>query len=449
MERRNALTTGSKHVGMCDVPMPSAARSQPLDLQRGPKATCGPTRWLVLLFGGWLACQSAQAQTNAAAFPQRVVDQLLFGTSRVYGILISRDATSVKFLVRRDWLKKNDTKLHDASINEIVTKQRDQHQKHQDRISKWLQEPPADPRIRLFLEDELNRIKENKFNIDDYPCLLLEVPQAKVKRLMTQSDEQRQLGLAAIVGQMEHVETKSAKGILRQMQQDGIQSSVSLATALKLAPPVFDQDLDWPVRRRLIEARYEEVPELVLAGSKWLASDANRDAGLAGEILAGLAGDSSNNVVDQLLNPQPKQASKPDEREWLKTGVKSADEKKLTAVRLSRLVPPVSVFEAKLESALLIKVGNNWKMVWHSREVRRPQQVNERVEQQIAEAPEIKQMLDLVGKLGVVTDELRKKIITFGAMNKLAKSALDQEAQSFLTNATQSIDQPLPEMRDI
>lgn len=420
----------------------------------------------------------ALAQTPTLAPARLAVDSVLIkGGPRLYGLIIGKNEDgSVAIAVERAWLEKTYRKFHrdeTALENDVARAVRE---KTLERLGAWTAGRAADKNLLLFLEEERKRLAATD---GERPSpaqfVVIQVPAEKVGNMFRQPAERRQIGMLAFRERLKDVTTRSASSLGKEL--DGL--SIDRRQQADLSdrvPPMLEGERSWAARVALVEYRLRKQLNFQGAG-RLLERTGDGAAPVDFDKL--LQAVFEEQTADQLAELKallgtdlggpakpPRDTAKPardtaGKADWIMKAVRLAEQDGVTGFRVARLtkeaagrregnraftefLPMIAVemqFFAKMP-------GGEWILIWGESFQADATKVSAEAREEVAAAPEVKRITELLSKAGLGDEGRLEKAIAFGAATK---TALDEAHVTFgkmLLASTRQLDGPpipLPE----
>ncbi|MCA9038584.1 MAG: hypothetical protein KDA91_25845, partial [Planctomycetaceae bacterium] len=194
-------------------------------------------------------------------FRNRCVDMLLVDDDlRLPGIALPSDEKDrVRFLVRTQWLQKNHPNFLETSIDPSVHAAATRFSKRvteglQAEIARLRQEPQPNIQQIGLLEEALVRMEPP--SSEDGELIIVDIPRSQTRRLQTQIDNRRPIGLVGIllgVPECEEISWQDVRADLLQRPSGEVSEAMEQARRL-LQPPIQNGENGDDLVRKTVDA---------------------------------------------------------------------------------------------------------------------------------------------------------------------------------------------------
>jgi hypothetical protein len=246
------------------------------------------------------------------------------------------------------------------------------------------------------LQDE-QKILEEK-NPQNQQLYLFEIKPADVKKYSPVQPVVKQLLMVAWQERLDDVENKTAG----ELSQDLLKSKIDwqkekIYIADRLPPMRIEDELDWSVRKALFAYKSQEGIHLQGTGG-FLVDKGDAKGNDFGGIFQGVTQSILGDAMKEfgLIQNQAKQVS------WPEQAAKIGNDKKVIALRVTRVVPELNAGKMSVEDTILTKLPNgNWIPVWNSKLSADANQARPQAEAQIRNDPNVGAMLKQIEGFGL------------------------------------------------
>jgi len=345
---------------------------------------------------------------------------------------------NVVFAVQRSWLKKALPDQFETFITNEKETSKAIQQDISKRMSLWIEESEKGNKSKAWmnlLQDEQKILQEK--NPQNQQLYLFEIKPSEIKKYSSVQPIVKQLLMVAWQERIDDVENKTAGELSQELLKSKIDwQKEKIYLADRLPPMKIEDELDWSVRKALFAYKCQEGIHLQGTGG-FLVDKGDVKGNDFGGIFQGVAQSIMGDVMKEfgLVQNQTKQVS------WPEQAAKIGNDKKVIALRVTRVVPELSAGKMSVEDTLMTKLPNgNWLPVWNSKLSGDASQARPQAEAQIKNDPNVGAML--------------KQIEGFGLGNQLNQAlragaaTLELQAQSeigfaeFLRMTSKRIDGP-------
>ena len=394
---------------------------------------------LILLMSSESSVAQQQKKTAAVSKVTPVEVVVLKKGTELKGLNLGKTKSgNLVFAVQRSWLKKA---LPDQFESFISTEKETSLANQQDlskRMKLWIDESEKANKSKAWinaLQDE-QKILEEK-NPQNQQLYLFEIKPADVKKYSPVQPMVKQLLMVAWQERLDDVENKTAGELSQELLKSKLDwQKEKIYLADRLPPMRIEDELDWSVRKALFAYKSQEGIHLQGTGG-FLVDKGDAKGNDFGGIFQGAAQSILGDAMKEfgLVQNQAKQVS------WAEQAAKIGNDKKVIALRVTRVVPELNAGKMSVEDTILTKLPNgNWIPVWNSKLSADANQARPQAEAQIRNDPNVGAML--------------KQIEGFGLGNQLNQSlragaaTLELQAQSeigfaeFLRMTSKRLDGP-------
>ena len=157
--------------------------------------------------------------------------------------------------------------------------------------------------------------------------------------------------------------------------------------------------------------------------------------------LMGLVQQLGKNALGDLFKDLEPGGGRAASSNWLQQAAKIADEKKVDAVRVTRVLPELSAGRMTVEDAIFARLGNGSLLpIWSGKLSGDIAQPRPRAEAQIRSDPRLSEVLKQVEKLGLGSQ--MEQAIKAGATTLELQAQAEQAFSLFLSENTRRLDGP-------
>ena len=402
---------------------------------------------LVLLFPADRAC----AQKRKVPIAKRSVDLVtLRAGPTLYGSILGRAADgSITLAVERDWLKKTSSEFYEQQVDKESQESCTALVDLRDRIKKWIKQRSQKKRLVSFLQNELLRVEQKlaerenrKLPRANTQFLIVEIPAKQIRRGYVQPRQNRTLAMAAWRERLSHVESKAASDLLQELRERGIDVSKQQFDLTARFPRRPETEQHWAARKAVVEHHFGNSLEFQGTGNFLLQTGG--DAKLSGieGLLAGMLQQQLEKGLADLLGTPAGEKDHPNT--GLSTATRTADEKQVPAVMVTRLEHRLQTQHVSVEKLFLAKMPDGtWEIVWKHVETVDASKRRPDTEKGIAENRQVKQILDAVKTLGLDSGDNRiQTAIRFGAATMQAQQTAGEKFFEFEKRYVRRLDGP-------
>ncbi|NBR06134.1 MAG: hypothetical protein EBT92_10225 [Planctomycetes bacterium] len=355
---------------------------------------------LILLITSGSAVAEQQKKNAAVSKVTPVEIVVLKKGTELKGLTLGKTKSgNLVFAVQRSWLKKalpdqfemfiNNEKETSFAIQQDISK----------RMKLWIEESEKANKSKAwinYLQDEQKILQEK--NPQNQQIYLFEIKPADVKKYSPVQPVVKQLLMVAWQERLADVENKTAGELSLELLQSKIDwQKEKIYLADRLPPMRVEDELDWSIRKALFAYKSQEGIHLQGTGDFLIDKNDNKGNGFAG-IFQGVAQSILGDAMKELglVQNLAKQAS------WPEQAAKIGNDKKVMALRVTRVVPELNAGKMSVEDTLLTNLPNgNWIPVWNSKLSADASQARPQAEAQIRNDPNVGAMLKQIEGFGL------------------------------------------------
>lgn len=348
----------------------------------------------------------------------------------------TRNAT-VLFVVQRSWLKKALPAKFDLFASKESERDKAILGDYLKRMDLWMEKEQAANKPRAWLDSLKSERKLLEESKPQTQLMVLEFKNSEVRKYTPLQPAYKQLLLVALQQRVENIEGRPAQDLdaeFREAKMDWLREKISLADRL----PRFgvENETDWIKRKALFA--YSREQGLHLQGSGELLVDARDNKKID---LMGLVQQLGKNALGDLFKDLEPGGGRAASSNWLQQAAKIADEKKVDAVRVTRVVPELSAGRMTVEDAIFARLEDGSLLpIWSGKISGEIAQARPRAEAQIRSDPRLSEVLKQVEKLGLGSQ--MEQAIKAGAATLELQAQAEQSFSLFLRENTRRLDGP-------
>ena len=355
---------------------------------------------LILLMSSESAVAQQQKKPAAVSKVTPVEVVVLKKGTELKGLSLGKTKSgNLVFAVQRSWLKKALPDQFESFISNeketSITNQQDLSK----RMKLWIEESEKGNKSKAWinsLQDE-QKILEEK-NPQNQQLYLFEIKPADVKKYSPVQPVVKQLLMVAWQERLDDVENKTAGELLQDLLKSKIDwQKEKIYLADRLPPMRIEDELDWSVRKALFAYKSQEGIHLQGTGG-FLVDKGDAKGNDFGGIFQGVTQSILGDAMKEfgLVQNQAKQVS------WPEQAAKIGNDKKVIALRVTRVVPELNAGKMSVEDTILTKLPNgNWIPVWNSKLSADASQARPQAEAQIRNDPNVGAMLKQIEGFGL------------------------------------------------
>lgn len=398
-----------------------------------------------------LSCSTARSAELPLA--QLAVDMVKVKNGpRLLGAVARRDQQQLTIAVQREWLK--------ARFPEYFQQQTRQEQQLQfksrelllKRIDDWKLQA-SDSELLKFLEEERERVQQELTDLKANPAevttqfLLITLTVDQVQSLVMAEPERKQWALLAWKAQLPDVEGSTAGKLQRLLKEQNITDLTQMVDLSDRVPKggTLETEQQWAARRALVELRFVQELAFQGTGDTVFRTGAGAPPPDLTQVMQQLLTDG---IADQLaeLFQEPGLGAKPKPQDgWRKQAIAVAEQEGVSGFRVTLVKQDIAAKQARVEIYFLARMPDqSWKTVWQGSVTESAAQARPELEAQIKENAEVKQALELAGKLGLGEENLTLAL-RFGAATMQAQQTAEAQFYKFWDGYNNQLDtSPVP-----
>jgi len=345
---------------------------------------------------------------------------------------------TILFAVQRSWLKKSFPDKFDAFLKIEKENSDSIKNNYTNRISQWIDESQKENQSKSWinlLQEELKNQQEN--NLQNQQFYLFEIKPSDVKKYTPLQPLIRQLLLVAWQEKLDNIENSFANDLSVELQKsmiDWYKEKIYLAD--KLPSMKVEDNVDWSIRKAVFAYKYQAGLHLQGSGDFLVDKDdkkGNNPAALFQGVAKSVLGDAFKELgIAQNQTVQPS---------WGEQAAKAGNEKKVIAIRVTRVLPEISAGRVNVEDTLLAKMPNGlWSPIWNSKLSGDATLLRPQAEAQIRTDPNVGAMLKQVENLGLGNQ--LNAALRAGAATLELQAQSDRDFAEFLRLTSKRLDGP-------
>ena len=375
------------------------------------------------------------------------------GGPQLYGAVLSGSPTEgLTLAVERVWLEKTYPRYYRelaAGERALATAA---HEGLDRRIEQWRRSRSGDANLVLYLKQERDRLLAAKEDVAAPPAsqfVLIELSADEVRNCYRQPPQQRRIAAVAWALRIDNVTTRTVNSLRRDIEK----REVDLAKAPDLTDrfgTLPQNDVQWAARVALVEFRLRK--KLTFQGEGEYVARTGSGAekvdltDLVNQIVGQQLGAQITDILGGDVDKRPKKEA------WRTKVIREAEYEGVRGFLVSRLQREFRrtekgfVFpdEAVVELSFFAKMPDRaWRVIWRHGEKRAARTVDPRRAEEVAAAPRVRSVLEVVKKLGLAGNKkVVDRLMAFGAATMTAQEAGNLAFQRFLLNHSQRLDGP-------
>lgn len=421
-----------------------------------------------LLLTGFGGCPALLAGKEPPARSSLAVDsvRLRSGEKLRGAVLRAQPDGTLQMAVQRSWLRTSLPDLYRTVIRDELMTQQALTARLIDRTDAWLADVRADSakgeqnkRLVGFLQEQrrllqrrLDRLQSQQDSPDDASGLdtqfiLMNLAGRRVASRTVRQPEHRRVALLAWQERFERVEELSVEQLRTALESHGIDTGVS-DTPVDLSarvPPIEQSDEEWAARQAIIEYLLVQPLDFQGLGGTLIRTDAAAGQPDIAALLPQLLQSQLTRPLQDLLEEpgRPRSSVEPPPDWALQSAVQDAEKLGRRGFRVSELKLDLSRNQVQVVERFVARMPDgDWKTVWSSTSVEDARQPRPAVERQIANDPQVKQIVRIAEQLGGAGDQVTTAI-RFGAATMSAQQTAESHFYRFRDRCTQRLDGPL------
>ncbi len=370
---------------------------------------------------------------------------------RLQGAILHRAADgTVALAVQRSWLARRGAKFYDQQLKKETALAIAAVKQCLERIDAWKTDRENDRNLVIFLDKEVDRLTALQADLDAGRPLTtrfmqLEIPAAHIERVTVQPADRRQVAIAAWHEQIPDVEDTTVDALAAELKRRGIDFANRRFDLSQELPPAVQTAEQWAARQAVVE--YSLRRSLTFQGTQELLL--RTGDGAAAPEMTRLIGDLFKSQLEGQLADLLGEggASKPREdagNKALQGAQQTAEKEGVSGFRVTRLAFQLANKTVSVEGRFLARMPNGtWRTIWRHTETVDASRPQEEAEKELAEDPQIKQVLTIAkaGGFGADDDQIRQAL-RFGAATRTAQETADTRFFEFFDRHVQHVDGP-------
>ncbi len=369
-----------------------------------------------------------------------------------YGIIQDVDDSFVTLVADRAWLQTHRPDFYRQHLEDETVLVAKQNERLVQLISEWLEERTDEVGLRLFLEDQLEKAERVATADDKTPdtrFTYLRINRSDVRRTQLQDAARRLIAVVAWKHELADVCTRPAKELFEELEKAGIdpyQESVDFSDEV---PAAAQTDEQWAIRKAIVEydfrdenLQYQGTGDTVFRRGE----EANAAALLTQMLQGGMGSNSLQQIGEELGIPEftrnRNQNQNVQTESWKKQAAE-ADKEGFRSFSITRLEQNILSPDVKVEWHFFVKqLDGTWtRLTKLTGQANADEQEQARVDA-LLEEPQIKQVVELFGGLGLGGNQNIERAIRHGVATQTAMQSALEDAQQFLNEYSKSLSAP-------
>jgi hypothetical protein len=334
------------------------------------------------------------------------MDSIKTNKHQLFGFVLGRRADgTLECAVDRLWLETTYPDYAAEVYQRESTAQSNSKLERVERVKAWIAERSDDQylRLRLFLEDELDKLHSLPAVAEKTTFVWLNIPPAELIKVVLANPALKHLAGVAYKHELPDITISPAPLLERKLKEKGIdppKETFDLTT--KLPKLVSESAQQWAARQAIIEHDILKPVELQGTGSMLQGADDAIDAlaifgelagGQQSELLQQLSKELKLNLVDVPARPQ--------QDPWRRKAIDKAEKLSARAVLVHRMQQDLFSGNSKINTSFLAKSEDGqWFEVYESEASNDGSHANAAEMERLKKDPTLKGLLPMVEALG-------------------------------------------------
>ncbi len=396
---------------------------------------------------------------------------------RLFGAVFGElpDGT-VRMAVQRNWLRQSLPEFYRSVAADEAMDQRLMTETLIERIDLWISDVEARPgreselsQLLGFLNDQRQQLQERSERLLavandagkeeglDTQFVLLNLSRKQLVSRFVQPPERRRIALLSWREHFREVETQTADQLREALESRKIEiedngDPVDLSDRV---PPEAQSDTEWAARQAIVEFQLVQQLEYHGIGGVFVRTDGDAaQTDLAAVLPQLLQGQLTSQLADLLNEPGLGNAgagkTKPSvaaSTAALGPAIHEAEQLDRRGLRATQLDLNMARGEARVTEQFVAKMPDGeWKIVWSATVTEDARKSRAAAEEQIANDPQVKPLLQIAEQLGGAGDQIRTAV-RFGAATMAAQQTAAARFFAFRDRHTARIDGPALTMK--
>jgi hypothetical protein len=391
---------------------------------------------------------------------------------QLLGALLDQDPNgTVRMAVQRSWLRDARPEFYRSVAADEAAAQHSIMAQLVERIDRWIGEVDARPgaenetrQLLGFLRDQRNVLQRRRDQSQagsgergaeaglDSQFVLLELPRHRIATRFVQPVERRRIALLSWRERFREVETQTADQLREALESRKIDvaDNRELVDLSDRVPSGAQSDDEWAARQAIVEFQLVGGLEFQGTGAALIRTDGRAaQVDLAAVLPQLLQGQLTNQLADLLNEPglgnsgsgKPKSAGAASTA-TLTAAIREAGQLGRRGFRVTQLDLDVPGSQTRVTEQFVAKMPDgDWKVVWSETVTEDARKARGAAEEQIANDPQVRQLLQIAQQLGGAGDQI-KTAVRFGAATMAAQQTAAARFFAFRDRHTQRLDGP-------
>lgn len=323
------------------------------------------------------------------------------------GVLAHERDGSIRMVVGREWLKSQFPEFYKQEVVKESEQRTDALQKRLNSINAWEADlaPGRHKTLRELLVAEQDRLTKSCAELQQKPTgyetqfLLIERTGDEVRHVLRQTRENQRVALFAWSNHLKDVETRSVRDLGRELAKRGIDPAKQTIDLTDRLPAGDFDEQEWAARKALVDYALRKPLDFQGTGGALFRTDEAAKPVDATELLSKMLSSELTQTLNELLEPNDggRPASDP-----LRNAQKIADREKIDGMRVTTFEQNLSEGRVTVQTEFLARTPDGkWRSIWRHTETADATKKRPELEARIADDPQVKSIVGVVGKLGL------------------------------------------------
>ena len=426
---------------------------------------------VVLLFvSGVVTDAPAQRRSSQSDLAVDVV-RLRSGERLLGAVLGNLPDGTVRMAVQRNWLRKALPEFYRSVVADEAAAQRSIIEGLIERIDRWVSEVEARPgrenelrQLLGFLNDQRQQLQQRLDRLKagngeggvgkglDTQFVLLELPRNQLASRFVQPAERRRIALLSWRERFREVETQTVDQLREALESRKIDvaDDGQLVDLSDRVPPEAQSEVEWATRQAVVEFALGQRLEFQGISGALIRTDGDApQVDLAAVLPQLLQSQLTSQLADLLNEPGlgnagagKAKAAGTASTAALGPAIREAEQFGRRGFRVTQLDLDLPRGQARVTEQFVAKLPTgDWKVVWSETVTEDARKARDGAEEQIANDPQVKQLLQIAEQLGSAGDQV-KTAVRFGAATMAAQQTATARFFAFRDRHTQRLDGP-------
>jgi hypothetical protein len=353
---------------------------------------------------------------------QRACDMLwLAGGERLFGILMGPpQGGKVGIVVDREWFRKHYREMYDTTVAGENDRRRALLESLAKRLAAWRERRSEPKLLAAFIERSLEQTDKRLRGLDDEKSplepsqlVLVEVPQAKVRKHYAQPPATRRVLALAWQERVPGAVEQTSAALIEQLKAKEIDPQRVAPDLADRLGPLTQDDRQWAAKVALVEYEILGKPHYQGTGSKLIRDDSGQPRPDLAKLFAATAEEQLGDLLGELLGSAggAKRKGNDKMRQAVEGATREAAAEGHNGVRITYLSQDLAGHKVTVTASFLARMPDGaWQSIWEHTSSIDTTKPRTDEETKLTDDPQIAEVLKIAEGLGIDPNDERIRI---------------------------------------